>query len=72
MVDLWIGHSAIAGTRWVWPAFSSFVQRRHITEWLLTFNISPMSRLSFNGHFRQPSNPRFPWYGPQKLLNRES
>lgn len=67
MVDLWIGHSAVSGTRWVWPDFSSFIRRNRITEWLLTFNISPMSRLWFDGAFRQPGNPRFPWYGPQKV-----
>ena len=69
-VDLWIGHSAVFGTHWVWPTFSSFVQRNRIAEWLLTFNISPMSRLWFDVAFRKPENPRYPWYGPQKSTAR--
>lgn len=67
-VDLWIGHSAIGGTHWVWPAFASFVRRRGIQEWLLTFNISPRSHRWFEDYFRRPDNPRYPWYGPRKAL----
>jgi hypothetical protein len=65
-IDLWIGHSALGGTRWVWPAFASFVQMRSIQEWLLTFNISPRSHRWFEDYFRQPDNPRYPWYRPEK------
>jgi hypothetical protein len=65
-IDLWIGHSALKGTKWVWPAFSSFVQRRGITEWMLTANISPRSHLWFEGIFRRPEHRLFPWYGPKK------
>lgn len=31
-VDLWMGHSAIAGTQWVWPAFADLVERYRIRE----------------------------------------
>jgi hypothetical protein len=65
-IDLWIGHSALGGTRWVWPEFSHFVQRHHISEWLLTANISPRSHLWFERAFRNPKNRLFPWYGPEK------
>ena len=65
-IDLWIGHSALPGTRWVWPAFSSFVRRRGIEEWLLTANISPRSHLWFEGAFRKAHHPLYPWYGPSR------
>jgi hypothetical protein len=66
-IDLWIGHSALGGTQWVWPAFSSFVRRRGIKEWLLTANISPRSHLWFEGAFRERRHRLFPWYGPEKI-----
>src|SRR5580700_1794982 len=65
-IDLWIGHSALGGTRWVWPAFASFVHRRGIREWLLTPNISPRSHLWFERTFRERHHRLFPWYGPEK------
>ena len=64
-IDLWIGHSALGGTHWVWPAFSSFVQTHSINEWLLTFNISPRSHLWFEGYFREPTILASPGTGPR-------
>jgi hypothetical protein len=42
-IDLWIGHSAIHGTPWVWPYFKDFIQRSEILArtklaWLITPN----------------------------------
>lgn len=65
-VDLWIGHSAIDGTEWVWPSFLDFVQQKNIASWLLTLNINPRGHLSFDGAFRRRNNPRFPLFGPEK------
>ncbi len=64
-IDLWIGHSSIHGTRWVWPEFASFVRRHDIREWLLTANISGRSHLWFERDFRKPNHRLFPWYGPE-------
>jgi hypothetical protein len=63
-IDLWIGHSALGGTRWVWPAFAAFVRRRGIDQWLLTQNLSPRSHRWFEDYFRRPKHRLFPWYGP--------
>ena len=67
-IDLWIGHSAMPGTRWVWPEFAAFVRRRGIREWLLTFNIQGMSDRWFEGTLRTKTQPRpwlYDWYGPE-------
>jgi hypothetical protein len=47
-VDLWIGHSALGGTEWVWPSFSAFVRRHRINKWLFTPNLSSRT----NGHVK--------------------
>jgi hypothetical protein len=65
-VDLWMGHSAVDGTRWVWPGFEHFVRRRGIQEWMLTPNLSPRSHLYLDGAFRKSKNPRFSLFGPEK------
>jgi hypothetical protein len=66
-IDLWIGHSANEGTKWVWPHFSRFVKNHRIEHWMLTGNISPQSHLAFDGHYRKAKNPRFPWFAPERL-----
>jgi hypothetical protein len=67
-VDLWIGHAAKAGTRWVWPRFMDFVQRRQINEWLLTPNISGLASANFNGNYRKRTarNKLFALFGPER------
>jgi hypothetical protein len=65
-VDLWIGHSAIEGTRWVWPEFLRFVDGHDIDDWMLTPNVSKRGHLYLDGAFRSESNPRFPLFGPEK------
>jgi hypothetical protein len=65
-VDLWIGHSAIRGTEWVWPGFSAFVKRHGVKDWLLTPNISPRAHLYLDGSFRVRTNPFFSLFGPEK------
>jgi hypothetical protein len=65
-VDVWIGHSAIGGTRWVWPPFTDFVSRHGIDQWLLTPNISPRGHLYLDGLFRKPGHALFPLFGPEK------
>jgi len=68
-IDLWIGHSAIEGTRWVWPTFAKFLARHSVKEWLLTFNINPQSHLWFEGSLRKKNQKRpwlYAWYGPEK------
>jgi hypothetical protein len=47
-VDLWIGHSAKAGTHWVWPAFLGLMRKWHCNNWLLTPNLS---KTAANVHF---------------------
>ena len=64
-IDLWIGHSAILGTKWVWPKFSDFLQRHAIQEWLLSGNINPQSHLWFNKDFRRKQHRLLSWYGPE-------
>jgi hypothetical protein len=61
-IDLWIGHSAIEGTRWVWPHFANFVQRHRIEEWLLCGNINAQAHLWHDGAFRKPSHRLYEWY----------
>jgi hypothetical protein len=65
-VDLWIGHSAIHGTDWVWPKFVDFTKRNNVKNWLLTPNISPRAHLYLDRHFRVKTNPRFPLFGPER------
>jgi hypothetical protein len=61
-IDLWIGHSSINGTSWVWPEFARFVRRTNIQQWLLTGNLSGRSHLYFDGSFRKQTHQLFPWY----------
>lgn len=65
-VDLWIGHSAIYATHWVWPRFLDLVGRHKIVSWLLAPNINPQAHLYLDGWFRQRDNPLFPLFGPEK------
>jgi hypothetical protein len=65
-IDLWIGHSSIYGTAWVWPKFADFVRRNNIQEWLVTGNISGRAHLYFDGAFRKRTHHLFPWYGPER------
>lgn len=67
-VDLWIGHAAMEGTRWVWPRFMDFVHRHQINEWLLTPNISGVASANFNGNFRKRTqkNKLFALFGPER------
>ncbi len=65
-VDLWIGHSAIYGTKWVWPSFSAFVIRNKVKNWLLTPNISPRAHLYLDGAFRDKQNPLYSLFGPER------
>jgi hypothetical protein len=65
-VDLWIGHSAIYGTDWVWPKFLAFTQRNNVANWLLTPNISPRAHLYLDRAFRTKHNPLFPLFGPER------
>ncbi|MGA8574336.1 MAG: hypothetical protein WB609_01455 [Candidatus Cybelea sp.] len=61
-IDLWMGHSAIAGTRWVWPHFADFVKRKSIGEWLLCGNLNPQAHLWHGRAFRKPSHRLYEWY----------
>lgn len=61
-IDLWMGHSAIAGTQWVWPPFADFVKRQGVKEWLLCGNLNPQAHLWHDGSFRKPTHPLYPWY----------
>lgn len=55
-VDLWIAHSAIYATNWVWPYFAGFSQASGIEEWLLTPNISAQTSLNIARWFSKPSH----------------
>lgn len=61
-VDLWIGHSSIYGTEFVWPYFKTFIQRHAIQEWLLAPNINPRANLQFDGQFCVPEHKLFPLF----------
>ncbi len=61
-IDLWMGHSAIDGTRWVWPAFADFVKRYNISTWLLCGNLNPQAHLWHDRAFRKPSHRLYEWY----------
>ena len=65
-VDLWIGHSAIGGTQWVWPTFAKLVQHHNLRRWLLTCNVSGKTQLhirTFNLKQKDGSRHRLhPWY----------
>jgi hypothetical protein len=65
-IDLWIGHSSIHGTAWVWPTFAEFVQRTNIQQWLLTGNISGLAHRYFDDEFRKRAHQLFSWYGPER------
>ena len=58
-VDLWIGHSAIYGTDWVWPKFNEFVNHNGIEHWLLTPNLNPQAHLYIQGPFAQEGHPLY-------------
>ena len=66
-VDLWIGHSAIGGTRWVWQRFAELVKQHNLRRWLLTCNISGKTHLhirTFSLKKKDGSQHRLhPWYG---------
>jgi hypothetical protein len=61
-IDLWMGHSAIDGTQWVWPTFAEFVKRNRIAEWLLCGNLNPQAHLWHDGAFRKSSHRLYNWY----------
>ncbi len=52
-VDLWIGHSAIYGTQWVWPSFDAFKRRHTNRNWIFGPNLNPQAHLYLNGDFRK-------------------
>jgi hypothetical protein len=55
-IDLWIGHSAIDGTAWVFPYFKALVRKYNVTRWLLTPNISPQAKLNIRRYFSVPGH----------------
>lgn len=61
-IDLWMGHSAIGGTPWVWPPFASFIQRHNIEEWLLCGNLNPQAHLWHDRAFKKPTHRLYDWY----------
>lgn len=64
-IDLWIGHSSIHGTEWVWPHFDRFVQHHKIEEWMLAGNINPQARLQFNLQYLEATHRLFDWFEPE-------
>jgi hypothetical protein len=50
-IDLWIGHSAIDGTAWVFPYFRDLVRSYNVKKWLLTPNISSRTSLNIRKNF---------------------
>jgi hypothetical protein len=61
-VDLWIGHSALHGTEWVWPSFNAFVKRHQINEWLFTPNISPRTNGQVKGIYQKPGHALYEFF----------
>jgi hypothetical protein len=62
---LWIGHSSIYGTEWVWPDFLKLMARWNVKNWLLTPNLNGMAvQLHFKGAFAKASNALFPLFRP--------
>jgi hypothetical protein len=62
-VDLWLGHSSIYGTDWVWPEFSSYIKTFKLQSLLLTGNISHWGAISMESAFALRTHPLFPLYG---------
>jgi len=64
-IDLWIGHSSIHGTDWVWPDFLKLMMRWNAKNWLLTPNLSAMAaNLHFKGQFTKETHALFPLFRP--------
>ena len=64
-IDLWIGHSSIHGTDWVWPDFLKLMTRWNSKNWLLTPNLSAMAaNLHFKGQFTKETHALFPLFRP--------
>jgi hypothetical protein len=69
-VDLWVGHSSIYGTDWVWPEFSSYKAFR-LQSWLLTGNISCWGARSMASAFSLRTHSVFPLYGGARRLSNK-
>jgi hypothetical protein len=64
-IDLWIGHSSIHGTDWVWPDFLNLMAHWSAKNWLLTPNLSAMAaNLHFKGQFTKETHALFPLFRP--------
>jgi hypothetical protein len=61
-VDLWIGHSAIDGTKWVFPFFRDLVTRHNTKTWLVTPNINSQTPLNIRRHFSAPGHRLYPLF----------
>jgi hypothetical protein len=61
-VDLWIGHSAIDGTKWVFPFFRALITRYNIKAWLLTPNVSSQTSLNIRRYFSSPGHRLYPLF----------
>lgn len=61
-VDLWIGHSALYGTEWVWPSFDAFVKRHQINEWLFTPNLSSRTNGQVTGIYQKRGHALYEFF----------
>lgn len=61
-VDLWIGHSALYGTEWVWPTFNAFLKRHQINEWLFTPNISSRTAGHVKNYYQKKGHPLYEFF----------
>jgi hypothetical protein len=65
-VDLWIGHSSIYGTDWVFPDFLKLMTRWSVRNWMLTPNLC--GRMAANLHFKRQfvnrNHDLFPLFAP--------
>lgn len=62
---LWIGHSSIYGTEWVWPDFLKLMACWNVKNWILTPNLNGMAaELHFKGAFAKASHAFFPLFRP--------
>lgn len=69
-VDLWIGHSGIDGTEWVFPFFRDFVTRHNIKTWLLTPNISSQTSLNIKRYFSAQGHRLRPLFRYRAAIGR--
>jgi hypothetical protein len=66
VVDLWIGHSALPGTEYVWPTFNGLLKRHQIKDWLFTPNLSYWTATHVKNHFQKSGHPLYEFFKAER------